>query len=115
MTAFDDLVSGARESLIEHAEYAADFLNGMSESRVRDWLDDEYHEIVDGAVPVYNNEIMDVAKDPRVWSQDTADYGEARDLIQAAQWAIYAAIDEALREDDSILAEIMAIADRVNA
>jgi len=115
MTAFQDCVAEAREAIIEAAEYEADFLNGMSRSRVSDWLSEAIHEAVDGAVPVYNYEIMQVASDPAVWSQGTSDFGQPENLMQAAQWAIYAAIEEAIGDDETIIEALMEIADRETA
>lgn len=106
----DGRIALAREALIEHAQYNRDFLAGMSRERIEEWVQDELHEIVDGCVPVYNADIMAVATDPRVWTQDSADFGQPRDLLQAAQWAIYQAITEGLNEDTAILDEIYSIA-----
>ena len=111
MTAFDKAVVDARDTLIEQAEYAKEFLTGMSRERLEDWLHEETHEAVDGAGPIYNDDIMACAADYRVWSQDTTDLGSPRDLTQAAQWAIYQAIEEALYEDASLLDAIEGIAE----
>jgi len=104
---FRDCVGSARDTIIENAEYNKDFLAGMSRERVEGWLQEQIHEAVDGAVPIYNWDIMEVAKDSAVWSQDTSDYGTSRDLIHAAQLSIYMAIEEEINEDGSILDAIM--------
>ena len=111
MSAFDEALGAARDTIIEAAEYAKDDLNGMSRDRLSEWLDDLVHEVADEAVPVYNSDIMACANDYRVWSQDCNDFGRPDNLIQAAQWAIYAAIREELGEDSTILDALVDIAE----
>ena len=110
MSDFDEAVTDARAALIEHAEYNKESLSGMSRDRLQEWLNEEMHEAVDGAVPIYNSDIMACANDYRVWSQETDDFGKPENLIQAAQWAVYGAITEALNEDSSILDALEEIA-----
>lgn len=107
---FDDVIEGARDQMIENAEYAKDFLNGMSRERIEEWMREQVHEIADSHVPVYNTDIFSVLSDPRVWSQEVADLGTPESLLQAAQWAIYMAIEERLLGDEWLALSVEDIA-----
>lgn len=111
MTTLDDCIRDAREAIIENAEYSKDELNGMSRTKLEDWLSDAMHEATDGAVPIYYSDIFAVLADPRAFSQDINELGGATDdMSKNAQIAIYMAIQEALYDDASLLDEIEAIA-----
>lgn len=111
MTAFDTLITDTRADIIERAEYDRDILSGKSEDGVRDWFSDVVHEVVDSAIPVYNADRAALVTDPRVWSSDISDYGPGTDLMHTIALHIYAALEEALYEDDSLFEELQTIAD----
>lgn len=109
-TELQDVVAGARDTLIEQAEFDREFLGGMSAYRCQEWLSEHMHEAVDGAVPIYYGELFELVSDSDVWAQDTSDLGQPDSLLQAVQWAVYTAIEEAINNDESILEAVQAIA-----
>ena len=99
---WDEVRSNARESLVEALTYEKDMLRSQNFD-----AGDLLHEVADGAIPVYNHDIMSVAAHPDVWSADVDDFGKPENLIQAAQWSIYAALQEYLNgELDAIIEAI---------
>lgn len=112
MSQFDTLVADTREAILEAAEYSADYLNSMSRSRLEEWLQEEGREQIDSMIPVYNHEIMQLASDSRVWSQNPEDLATTGSLILMTQACIYLALEEAINDDDSLMDALVEIADR---
>lgn len=56
-------------------------------------LENEVHEVADGAAPIYTGERWAVFTDLAAWQEDIADYGTPDDLTDAAGMALYVIAD----------------------
>lgn len=56
-------------------------------------LENEVHEVADGAVPIYTGERWAVFTDLAAWQEDIADYGTPDDLTASAGAALYVIAD----------------------